>query len=133
MLFDGDCAVCNGAVTWVLDHDAARVITFAPLAGPTGRAVLARHPALPEDLDSLVLVDVADDGSERVHVHSEAVLRLLEHLPGGWPWAARAARLVPRFVRDAAYRLFAAHRYRLFGKQDACRIVDEADDHRFLP
>jgi len=40
--------------------------------------------------------------------------------------------LVPAVIRDLGYRLFAANRYRLFGKREACRLPSESDRARFI-
>ena len=44
----------------------------------------------------------------------------------------RMLRLVPRFIRDAGYDIFARHRYRIFGRFDSCPILDAGVRARFL-
>jgi predicted DCC family thiol-disulfide oxidoreductase YuxK len=39
---------------------------------------------------------------------------------------------MPQPLRDWAYNLVARHRYRLFGKYDACLLPDEEYRHKFL-
>ena len=59
---------------------------------------------------------------------SDAVLAIAGGL--GWPWkAATALRLVPKSIRDPAYRWLARNRYRIFGRRDACWVPlpDDAD------
>jgi predicted DCC family thiol-disulfide oxidoreductase YuxK len=41
-------------------------------------------------------------------------------------------RIIPRPLRDALYRWFAARRYRWFGKSDTCRIPTPELRARFL-
>lgn len=126
LLYDGDCALCHRAVTFSLARDPAGVVRYARLDGPHGDRVRASHPAL-AGVSSVVLVDAAG-----VHVRSEAVLRLGELLSGPWPPLARAARLVPRGLRDAAYRLVAWGRYRVFGRLATCPVPPPAVRDRFL-
>jgi len=52
---------------------------------------------------------------------------------GRWAGLARAARRVPRLLRDALYDFVARHRFRWFGRLDACRIPTPAERARFLP
>lgn len=130
VLFDGVCAVCDAAVQWILDHDPEGVFHFAPLQGPTAAAILARHPELPRGLDSIVLVEQTDDG-EQLSVHSAAILGIGAALPPPWS-AARFLRWLPRLLRDPVYRAFAAVRYRIFGKLEACRLPTEDQAARFL-
>lgn len=130
VLFDGVCAVCDAAVQWILDHDPEQRFHFAPLQGPTAAAILGRHPELPAGLDSIVLVERGASG-ERVTTHSTAILRIAGDLPAPWS-AARVLLWVPRLLRDPLYRGFAAVRYRVFGKLDACRIPTESQLALFL-
>lgn len=131
VLFDGVCAVCDATVQWILDHDPGGIFHFAPLQGDTAQGVLARNPSIPRQLDSILLVEVQPDGSERVYWHTSAVLRIAAMLGQPWSWLA-ACRIVPGFLRDPFYRAFASVRYRIFGKLDSCRMPDPEHADRFL-
>jgi len=133
LLFDGLCAVCNGAVRFVLARDPEGTMRFAPLQGETARAIRARHPAL-VGVDALVLVEQGQGNGapDRVWVGSEAVLRIGEYLGGPWR-AARVLRLMPHGVREGAYQLFAAWRHRLVGRLLQLPIPDARTRERFLP
>lgn len=129
VLFDGVCGFCDRAVVWLLARDRERRLHFAPLQGETAAALRARHPEIPDDIDTLVYVE-ADASGERVSLRSEAVFRVLAELPR--PWRALAGlRWLPRSFTDWAYRVFARNRYRLFGRRDAC-VVPEAEDRARL-
>jgi predicted DCC family thiol-disulfide oxidoreductase YuxK len=56
------------------------------------------------------------------HFKSDAVLVLARTVPRLRP--ILAARLAPRFARDAAYDLVARKRYRWFGRREACLAPD---------
>jgi len=107
VLFDGDCAVCEAAVRFVLVRDRQGLFTFARQDGQIGRGLLARHGLSGERGRSLILLQ--DGGA---FLRSEAVLRIARALPGT-RWLAAAARLVPRSWRDAAYDQFVRYRHRL--------------------
>src|SRR5262245_6884524 len=102
---------------------------FAPLQGDFAASVPSRHSAL-AGLDSIVLVQ-REGGHEQVWVQSDAVLRIATYLGGGFR-ALRLLRVVPRFLRDASYALFARFRYRWFGRYDACPIPPLEVRARFL-
>ena len=129
MLYDGLCGFCDGSVQFVLAHDRQRTMRFAPLQGQFAAAALARQPTL-RGLDSIVLIEQTDAG-ERVWVQSDAVLRIAEYL-GGRYRLARVLRIVPRFLRNGAYALFARYRYRLFGRLDACALPPANVRSRFI-
>jgi predicted DCC family thiol-disulfide oxidoreductase YuxK len=107
-------------------------VRFAPLDGAFARAVLARHPEL-RDIDSVVWVEAeAGDATERVLTRSTAALRVASYL-GGWWRLATIARLVPRPLRDAVYRLIARHRHRLSRGEPHCLVPTASQHDRFLP
>jgi predicted DCC family thiol-disulfide oxidoreductase YuxK len=129
LLYDGSCGFCAESVQFALRHDRKSVLRFAALDGAFGRDLRARHPAL-AGVDSLVLVEPGDAG-ERVRIRSDAALAVVEAF-GGWWVAARAARIIPRAVRDLIYRVVARHRHRL-SRAAACIVPTPEQASRFLP
>jgi predicted DCC family thiol-disulfide oxidoreductase YuxK len=68
---------------------------------------------------------------DRVLRDSDAVLAIFAGL--GWPWRALAAlRLIPRLVRDPAYRWLARNRYRFFGRRETCWVPTPDQASRIL-
>lgn len=131
MLFDGWCHVCDAYVGWIDARDPLHRFAFAPLQGVTAQALLARHPELPPGLDSIVYVE-RTDGTERLWWRSDALIEIAAQLPIPWRWLA-GLRHLPRPLRDLGYRAFAASRYALFGRRDACRVPTEQEQGRMLP
>jgi predicted DCC family thiol-disulfide oxidoreductase YuxK len=126
IVFDAQCLLCSRWVAFLLRFDRRRVFRFASIQGETGRALLARAGLRVDGLQTLLLVD-----RDRSWQHTGAILRILHAL--GWPWrAVWLAWPIPAPLRDAAYRLVARNRYRLFGRSDTCLAppADQAD--RFL-
>ncbi len=133
LLYDGDCGFCAGSVQFVLTHEpAARraALRFAPLQGAFGATVRARHPEVAQ-IDSVLWVEYATDGTSRVRTYSDAGLAALAHCGGVWAGLALLGRLVPRGLRDAVYRLIARHRLSLAAP--ACLLPSEDARARFLP
>ena len=129
VLYDGVCAFCDGAVQWLLAHDPAGRLDFAPLQGETAAGLRRLHPEIPTDLDTIVYVESAA-GSSRVFLRAEAIWRTCAELSG--PWRRLAwLRWLPRALSDVCYRAFARNRYRWFGRLDVCRIPDAAQRQRF--
>lgn len=128
LLFDGVCTLCDGAVQFVMRHDRDERFRFAPLQSDAARPFLDRAGLDADYLQSLVLVD--EDGG--VHVGADAALGVAERLAPPWRQLAAAGRIVPRSLREAAYRLVARHRYRVFGRKEACRIPTPEERERFL-
>ena len=131
LLYDGLCGFCDWIVRLLLRLDRHGVIRFASLQGAFASDVLSRHEDLAA-VDSLVLVEVSDDGPEEsVYVRSAAILRIARRLGGPWRLLA-VLGWAPRPLLDGAYDLFARHRYRLFGRFDECPIPDTDVQSRFL-
>lgn len=125
IVFDGICVLCNGWVRFLLKHDRRARYRFAAMQSAAGRALLERHGLDVDDPSSFLLV--ADD---RAWTDTEAIVRVLEGLGGGWRIAA-GVRLLPRFVRDRLYRRLARNRYRWFGTT-TCHVPTPAQRGRFL-
>jgi predicted DCC family thiol-disulfide oxidoreductase YuxK len=130
LLYDGTCAFCAESVQTVLRYDRRGTLKFAPLHGVFSASVCARHPEL-GSIDSMVWVEPAPGGSERVFVRSAAALRVARYLGGIWR-VALLGRLLPEEVRDALYDFVARHRHRLVRPQESCLVVPPEQSDRFL-
>ena len=125
--FDAECVLCNAAVEFVLAHERDEQLRFAALQSPAGARALAVGGRVGAG-DPATLVVEADG---RAYVRSDAALRLATHLRAPWRWVV-VARVVPRPVRDAVYRLVARYRHRIFGRPSACRLPSPALRARLL-
>jgi predicted DCC family thiol-disulfide oxidoreductase YuxK len=128
LLYDGVCALCNGAVTFVLKRDRGGAVRFAPLQGETAAKLLAGRPAL-AGIDSMIWID----SSGAAFTRSAAALAIARQVGGVWAILASLARIVPAALRDALYDLVARARYRIFGRYDACPVPPADVRSRFLP
>lgn len=128
VFYDGSCALCHGAVRFLLAEDVEPArFRLAPLGGDVfdARVPLEERVRLP---DSLVLVD--DRG--QVHTRSDAVVRILDDIGGLWRPLAFLLDAMPRALRDAGYDLVASRRYAWFGRKDpACVLVPPSLRGRF--
>jgi len=81
---------------------------------------------------SVLIVQDFGLASERVLERSAAVMAALRVLPQPWPAVAALAALVPQPLRDAAYRLIARWRYRVWGRVESCQLPAPGEGSRFL-
>src|SRR6267143_616815 len=93
VLFDGTCNFCDRSVHFVLDHERASDLVFAPLQSEAASELLKAAPPDVKGSDSVVLVE----GGE-VYTQSTAALRVARYLRAPWRWF-RIFVLVPRPVR----------------------------------
>ncbi len=132
LLYDGVCGLCNRLTHFILWHDHNAVFQFASLQSPFAARILARHDASPADLDTVYVVLNYDQANESLLARSDAVLFVLYKLGGFWRFTGRLLALLPRSLRDWAYRLVARNRYRVFGRYDSCPIPSPSTRNRFL-
>jgi len=142
LLYDGVCGFCNRFVQFILRRDHNAVFRFAPLQSALAGSILARHGANPSDLDTVYVAVCPDQRKEDpsreaqpnefLLSRSDAVLFVLEQLPGPWRAIAFLPRLLPKFLRDAGYNVVVRHRYRIFGRVEVCTLPRDQDRSRFL-
>jgi predicted DCC family thiol-disulfide oxidoreductase YuxK len=114
VVFDALCPLCSANARFILKRDRARRFRLASVQSEAGRALYRRFGLDAEDPETMLVVD-----DDRLHRDSDAVLAIARGL--GAPWsAAGALRIVPRPLRDPAYRWVARNRYRLFGRRETC-------------
>jgi predicted DCC family thiol-disulfide oxidoreductase YuxK len=130
LLYDDTCGFCAGSVQFVLKRDRRGTLRFASLYGSFGEAVRARHPQI-TGVDSMLWVEPAAAGGERVFARSAAVLRLSAYLGGIWRLLL-LGHLLPASARDALYAFIARHRHQIAGARDRCLAVSPDVRQRFL-
>ena len=132
LFYDGVCGLCNTLVQFLLKHDKRGRLRFASLQSDFAEKVLHRHGFDPKDLNTLHVVENYEQPDERLLQRSDAILRAGRELGGYWSVLAAMAKIVPRFLRDIAYRFVAQNRYRVFGKYETCMLPDPNQRSRFL-
>ncbi|MET0224848.1 MAG: thiol-disulfide oxidoreductase DCC family protein [Dokdonella sp.] len=126
LVFDGVCLLCSRWVRFSLPRDRAGRYRFASMQSATGQALLSQHGLDAQDPNSLLLVE-----GDRASTDSDAILRVLTGFGGLFRvWAV--LRVVPRALRDPAYRWLARNRYRWFGRSETCWLPEPEHAGRFL-
>jgi predicted DCC family thiol-disulfide oxidoreductase YuxK len=121
LFYDGECRLCCGIVQLALRHDRSRLWRYSPLQSEFAAHALGRYGVVPGDLDQIHVL--AEHGTERERLlsGSDAGIFLWRSL-SGWPRILGALlALIPRLLREPAYRVIARYRYRLFGRHIECR------------
>jgi predicted DCC family thiol-disulfide oxidoreductase YuxK len=121
--FDGHCVLCSSGVVWLMKHGRGRV-RFASAQSPLG-AALFRHYGVDPDQTYLLVTDGT------AAAESTGYLRLCRLLGGPWR-SFLVFHLVPRRIRDWAYRIVACNRYRWFGRVDQCALLSEEQRKQLL-
>jgi len=127
LFFDGDCAFCSAGVRRVFRFDKRQRLKFAPLQGKL--AVEKGLDGFADKAEGTMALMRLPDG--KVFLRSDAVVELARAL-GGWWRLLLPAALIPRCIRDAAYKWVARNRYRFAGESDSCLLPDPEMEKRIL-
>jgi predicted DCC family thiol-disulfide oxidoreductase YuxK len=127
LLYDGECGVCSGSIQWILAHERPNHLRFAALQSDLGKRLRA-HTNVPENIDSVLWIETKD-GQVKARQWSSALVSVLCYIGGPWRLLA-GIRIIPRPLRDAAYRLFARHRLKF--APTSCLIPPPETRPRFL-
>lgn len=125
ILYDGVCVLCSGWMRFVIRRDRHCLFRFTPIQSDYGSALaraLGIDPADP-DTNAVIWKGVS-------YRRSDAALRVVSLLPC-WGWV-RVAHAIPRFLRDAVYRLVARTRYRVWGRHMVCDLGGETHADRIV-
>lgn len=125
VFFDGYCSLCNSLVDWLIRIDNTNQLNFASLQGETAAKRLGQQ-GKPIDVDTVVYVRCGARSEQ-----STAVLNILSDVGGFWG-LARIFWIVPKFIRDLAYRVIAKNRYRFIKKRQTCRMPTQSERGRLL-
>jgi predicted DCC family thiol-disulfide oxidoreductase YuxK len=126
VIFDGVCNFCSGAVKFIIKRDPQGVFAFTPMQSELAQELTERFNVPNVGTDTLVLIKEGE-----CYVLSDSALEIARDLKGPWRFCY-VFKVVPRPIRDAAYKLFARHRYRLFGKKNACMVPSAEVKSRFV-
>lgn len=126
IVFDGMCVLCSANARFVLKHDRRRRFRLTTAQGPLGEALYRHYGLADGDYETMLVIDRG-----RLLTESDAAIAIARGL--GWPWrAAAVARIVPKPLRNALYRLVARNRYRWFGRRDTCWVPRPGEADRIL-
>ena len=129
ILFDGACNLCSGAVRFVIARDPHARCRFASLQSSAARAACEKVGYdLPASATPSTIV-VIEGG--RALERSDAVLAIARRMRFPWP-VLGVFGVLPRGLRDVLYGFVARHRYRWFGRSDACMAPTSELRGRFL-
>ncbi|MFA7555159.1 MAG: DCC1-like thiol-disulfide oxidoreductase family protein [Spongiibacteraceae bacterium] len=126
VIFDGVCNFCNGAVNFIIKRDPEGLFAFTPMQSELAKELMLRYAINNVSVDTIVLIK-----NDQCFVFSSAALEIAKDLTGYW-YMFNVFKVIPSFVRDLIYKLFARNRYRLFGRQDTCIVPNEDVRSRFI-
>lgn len=123
ILFDDACLVCNRFVQILLKIDRKNRFLFGSLHADIAKN---RFHDLPNNIDSIVYLSPTG-----FSIKSDAILNICKQL--GFPYSILSySKILPLKYRDILYDYFAKNRYKWFGKNNYCTILNEKQQKKFI-
>jgi predicted DCC family thiol-disulfide oxidoreductase YuxK len=122
LFYDAGCGLCSALVKWIAKSDHHGRVLCLPLQGEMAEK-RGFSAEIGKDGGSMVVVRDADG---EVFTESEACLELARALGGFWRMTL-ILRLIPRRLRDRAYRTVSRHRQSLWRCGERCGVKDSAE------
>ncbi|KAF9625708.1 hypothetical protein IFM89_026288 [Coptis chinensis] len=123
VVYDGVCHLCHSGVKWVINADKHDKIKFCCLQSRAAEPYLR---ACGLDREDVLRRFLFVEGPGVYHQASTAALKVASYLP--LPYSALSSLLIlPTPLRDAVYDYVAENRYKWFGKDDDCIVLQEME------
>lgn len=122
--YDGDCGYCNRAVMFLINRRISTRFQFAQLEGTYGDHLVRIRPDL-KNIDTIIVVD-----GKNTYIKSDAIIHLLKYIDH-YKVLSLVLKLIPKFIRDFGYDLFAKNRHRI-QFNEACRLPSPEERKYFL-
>jgi len=123
IFFDGVCHLCNGYINFLVYFDSQKKMLYSPLQGKKATEILSAEQRF--NLKSILYYK-----NGKVLEKSTAVIESLSDI-SVYFLAFKMLYIIPEFIRDFVYDLIAKNRYKLFGKNEFCRIPT-AEEKKYL-
>lgn len=125
ILYDGQCALCNGFVKIILQLDRKNQFYFAALQTEIGKYYLGLNQ-IDSSTDSIVLIN-----NDKAFIYDDAAFIIAALL--GFPAnLLLIGKILPKSMRRKTYLWVASNRYKWFGKYDSCPLPAPKYKGKFL-
>ena len=125
LFYDGDCALCNHCVQYVVKHEKSEDLLFSSLQSDFAKRELTKYHYDFTQTNTMVLIK-----DNIVYFKSDAALTLQKFLKAPYSWLY-AFIIFPKPFRNWFYDIVARNRKKWF-KKEFCFVPDEKLRKRFL-
>lgn len=128
VFFDGVCNFCNNTVDLIWRNNREKDFYYSSLQSDFANKFLKQFNIENADLVTLYFFD-----GTKIHDRSRAVGKILSRLDSRlYRFLGTVLLLIPKFLADPFYLLFAKNRYKITGKRDNCRVPSSEEKTYFL-
>jgi len=111
LFFDGDCALCNGSVKFLLNWNTSHNIYFSSLKSDAAQMLLGDRIANVADSDSLIVLH-----KDSMYFRTDGLIVLGSYLDSPVQELLKVVSIFPAFLRNGVYRLVSKLRYKIWGR-----------------
>ena len=115
IVFDGFCVLCNNYVSWVANRNPNKNIFFTNF---DSNYIKNNFPQL--KLGDTIFIIREDN---KILKRSEAIKFCFKFIRLNY-FLKTLIKISPNFLLDIFYRIIAANRYKLFGKNEICSVPE---------
>ena len=116
IVFDGFCVLCNNYVSWVANRNPNKNIFFTNF---DSKYIKNNFPQL--KLGDTIFI-IRED--KKILKRSEAIKFCFKFIRLNY-FLKTLIKISPNFLLDIFYRIIAANRYKLFGKNKICSVPED--------
>lgn len=123
MFFDGECALCNKTVQFILRHEKTHDIVFCRLNSNFANNVI---PDYLKEVDSVILLK-----NNKFYTHFDVITEIIPQLK----WYCKifyAIKILPKNFRKKLYNIIASNRKRWFGSVTECWLLQSKWKERLV-
>lgn len=131
VLFDGVCVFCNNFVLFLIKRDKKNLLIFTPQDKEVALEISRKYNLDYKKIDAIVYLRDYNTSKESIYFASTAVLNIFKDI-NYFKSIFVIGSILPVFLRDFIYTIFARIRYKVFGKYDTCLLPIEGLKSKFI-
>jgi predicted DCC family thiol-disulfide oxidoreductase YuxK len=118
VFFDGDCNFCNSSVDFIFKRNSQRSFYFSSLQSDFAEGFFRSFNR------EITLNTVYLYQNGRIYNRSRAIFLIAKDLDGPYRFFSVLRYIIPKFLSDMVYDVFAKNRHYLKRKKVSCRIPE---------
>ncbi|WP_299888011.1 thiol-disulfide oxidoreductase DCC family protein [uncultured Lacinutrix sp.] len=128
VFFDGECAMCNGLVLFILEKDKSLKMNFISLQTKKAEDLLLKNDIV---INNKKITTIYYLSNGKIKSHSDAIISIFYDLGSLWK-VFITLKIIPKKIRDLVYRFISKNRYLFFGKQESCKLLSIENRNRII-
>jgi len=126
IIFDDLCLLCNKTVKFIIKHDKEKLFYFTGIQTPLAQELRRIHKLTEIENDTVIMCR-----DHNYYLKTHAFIEIFSSFGGAWKLIS-ILKVVPSFISNGFYDLFAKRRHHLFGRSSTCLLPTQETQERFI-